>query len=92
MVGLIKNFQVDCPNCIFDGTPNCPHTITCKERIVWVAMDDDGTWWGYRVKPPRNKECDMWLCSDETPIPIRVEIDWCATLQRVRQGTVRRPK
>lgn len=92
MVGLIKNFEVDCPNCEMDRTPDCPHVITCKERIVWVAMDADGVWWGYRVKPTRNGECDMWICQDGTPIPIRVEIDWRATLQRVRQGTARKPK
>lgn len=95
MVGLIKNFELDCFYCSLNNKPDCPNTITCKERIVWVAMDGDGGWFGFRIKPDRSHVkrtgLDAWV-THETPFPIRVEIDWRATLQRVRQGTVRRPK
>lgn len=92
MVGLIKNFELDCFDCDRNNDLECLGTSGCKELIVWIAMDSDGEWWGYRIKPTRNKETDMWLCPNETPVPLRVEIDWRATLQRVRQGTVRKPK
>lgn len=54
--------------------------------IEWVAMDREGSYWGYERRPKRNDECEMWVSSgDIIYIPGVLRGDW-------RMSLVRRPK
>lgn len=59
-------------------------------RIKWVAMDKDGSWWGYTQKPTLNQMEKMWESGgDIYYIPHKYSPDWSSGW---RKSLMRRPK